>query len=216
MKNLAKYLVTGVMMFSLGSYVRAASAPDAKNEKTLKVKASGKMVCTSGSQVSLANIKSTPQLEDNLRAFMDGVMYEEGKVYVRSLKGERKDPGACRGFLGTSIDLAKCEKYKPAGESRMQVKNGVLEYLADGRYPDKPVAIPVSKICSDGKTFVFDFLYDQKFSIVKVGPWDYKITTTKEDDGVVTHIRATVVTTGEDVVMNQKPIQVGKLEVETL
>lgn len=147
---------------------------------------------------------------------MNGVFYEEGKIYVRVLTGERKDPASCRGFFDTSIDLVKCQKFKAAGVSRMQVRNGVFEYLADGRYKDKPAIIPLTKLCSDGNGMSFDFIYDQKFSIVKVGPWLYSIRVAKDGDKVFTNIQATVMKTGDLVSMNKSPIEVGPVQVEAI
>lgn len=177
--------------------------------------ASQKLECTPANQaVTLQSIAANPALAANLKTFMNGVEFKEGETYTRELEGRRKNPAGCAGLFG-SIDLVGCQKYKAAGQSQFQVRNNQVFYMADAR--DGVVPINLSQICSDGVSKMrFKFLYHKKFLTVTAGPWLYTIEVNKRDGVSYSKIVATVLGEGGnkvDVVMNDKPIKVGPVQV---
>lgn len=169
------------------------------------------MTCSTGSKVTLRSVSANPDLAQKLKAFMGGVEFAEGHSYERSLTGTRKDPAACAGFFG-AIDLAGCQKYKPAGTSIFKVQNGEIQYLADGR--SELVPITLNKICTDGVgKMSFQFHYDQTFLTVRAGPWDYTITVSKKSGRVYSDIKAVVLANGTNVSLNKSPIEVGPVHI---
>ncbi len=165
--------------------------------------------------VTLSDIKTVPGLYDKLTTFFKTQELSEGISFKHKLSGTRIDPSQCWSLFEPNINVATCDKTKPAGESRLRIHKDIFEIYVDSDKEDVKIPLPLWSICTDGKEVLrFKFLYHRTFGPITAGPWEYtvEVQTKGKETTSVTKVRE--VLTGRTTPMNVGKIGVLESSVE--